>query len=102
MECDYSKLENNFVEYILNLIGPNIELDKSREIKFHALKNIISKAFFIDQTIIPHFFCYGSYPLQTYLPDSDMDVTIILEDKNTHTIITNYSYEFLNKYRKFI
>ncbi len=97
MEYNYKQLENNFVDYILNLVGPNFEIDKSRELKFLFIKNIILKAFYMEHSIIPHIFCYGSYPLRTYLPDSDMDITIILEDKSTKTIITNYSYEFLNK-----
>jgi DNA polymerase sigma len=97
MECNYSQIENNFTEYILSIIGSNLEQDLSREMKFKMIKNIILNGFAFEQGIIPHIFSFGSFPLRTYLPDSDMDITIILEDKTTGSIISNYSYDYLNK-----
>ena len=97
MESNYFQIENKFCDYIVNIIGPNQEQDLLREHKFKSIKNIIQNAFYMDHNIIPHIFSFGSYSLKTYLPDSDMDITIILEDKSTNQIISNYSYEYLNK-----
>jgi len=97
METKFSKLENLFVEHILNLIGPNRANDYDRSEKFFIMKNIIQSSLINETNIIPHIFCYGSFPMKTYLPDSDMDITIILEDKTTNCIITNYSFDYLNR-----
>ena len=97
MECKFFKLERILVDYIINLIGPNTENELDRSEKLNTMKKIINNSFCLEKNIIPHIFCFGSFPLKTYLPDSDMDITIILEDKQTNTIITNFSFEFLNK-----
>lgn len=96
MEYNYAQIDNNFADYIINLIGPSSERDESRENKFKSIKKIILKSF-QDQNIIPHIFSFGSFPMRTYLPDSDIDITIILEDKNSKAIMTNYTYDYLNK-----
>jgi len=98
MECDYTKIENTFRDYIMSILGPNEEHEYSREFKFQSIKKIIQKGFSSEPGIIAHVFSFGSFPLRTYLPDSDMDITVILEDKTTNRIISNLSYEFLNKY----
>jgi DNA polymerase sigma len=97
MECDFTRIENNFRDYILSALGPNVDHDYSREIKFKVIKKIIQNGFASEPGIIPHVFSFGSFPLRTYLPDSDMDITVILEDRNTHQINSNLSYEYLNK-----
>lgn len=93
----YEKLERIFIEYIINLVGPNYENDIYRSEKLKLMISIIKNCFSTEKNIIPHIFLFGSFPMKTYLPDSDMDITIILEDKQTNTIITKYSHEFLNK-----
>jgi DNA polymerase sigma len=97
MENKFEKLERIYVEYIINLIGPNEEIEYERCEKFKIVKKILTNSFITEDNIIPHIFCFGSFPMKTYLPDSDMDITIILEDSHTGNIITHYSYEFLNK-----
>jgi DNA polymerase sigma len=97
MECDFTRIENNFRDYILRALGPNLDHDYSREIKFKAIKKIIQNGFAAEPGIIAHVFSFGSFPLRTYLPDSDMDITVILEDRSTNQIISNLSYEYLNK-----
>lgn len=97
MENKFEKLERIFVEYIINLIGPNEEIEIERSEKLKIMKKILTSSFSIEDNTVPHIFCFGSFPMKTYLPDSDMDITIILEDKETGSIITQYSYEFLNK-----
>lgn len=94
---DYVKIEKHFVDYIINLVGPNEDYDKQREEKFKNIKKIIENSFENEQDLHPHIFCFGSYPLKTYLQDSDLDITIMFEDKTNESIISNYSYEFLNK-----
>lgn len=97
MEFNYSQIEKNFTDYITSIIGPNLEQDLSREKKFQILKSIIQNALIFESNINVHIFSFGSFPLNTYLPDSDIDITLILEDKITRKIITNYSFEYLNK-----
>jgi DNA polymerase sigma len=97
MEINFPQIEKKFTDYIINIIGPSQELDNSRESKFNKIKHILQKAFIQEKGIKFHIFSFGSFPMRTYLPDSDMDITIILEDIQTKTIISNYSYEYLNK-----
>jgi DNA polymerase sigma len=94
---DYKLLEKHFADYILNLLGPNEELDSNREKKFNVLRGIVIGSFIQEIGIIPHVFCFGSFPLKTYLQESDLDITIILEDKIKGTMLSNYSYDYLNK-----
>lgn len=94
---DYKLLEKNFTDYIINLLGPNEDLDFQRENKFNCLRGIIITSFIQEIGIIPHVFCFGSFPLKTYLQESDLDITIILEDKIKGTMLSNYSYDYLNK-----
>ncbi len=97
MENKFEKLERTFVDYVINLVGPNKVNEMERSEKLEIMKHIIKSSFESESNIIPHIFCFGSFPMKTYLPESDMDVTIVLEDCQKGTIITKYSYEFLNK-----
>jgi DNA polymerase sigma len=95
---DFLKLESVFVEYILDLLGPNDDLDKLRIEKFEFIKKIIKEGFAKEYPEIePHIFLFGSFPLKTYLHESDLDVTIIFQDKITKTFFLNNSFDFLNK-----
>jgi hypothetical protein len=94
---DYKQLEKHFADYIINLLGPNEELDAQREKKFNSLRGIIIGSFQQEIGIMPHIFCFGSFPLKTYLQESDLDITIILEDKSKGTMLSNYSYDYLNR-----
>jgi hypothetical protein len=112
---DYEKIEKKFAEYIINLHGPNKEQDKSREIKFEFIKNLILNYFEnlekdalnsegssemklnLNSNLKPHIICFGSYPLKTYLQDSDLDITIIFEDKIKGVYLLNNSFDFLNR-----
>jgi DNA polymerase sigma len=100
---DYLKLERKFVDFILELLGPNEELDKIREARFKFIQGIILTAFekeFPD--VQPHIFLFGSFPLKTYLQESDLDITIIFEDKIKKCFYLNNSFDFMNKYINFI
>ena len=94
---DYKQLEKHFADYIINLLGPNDDLDSQREKKFNSLRGIIINSFMQEIGIVPHIYCFGSFPLKTYLQESDLDITIILEDKIKGCMLSNYSYDYLNK-----
>lgn len=93
---DFTKLENFFVDFILSKVGPTPESDKSREEKFNNIKNILTEAF-KDDSYIPYIFSFGSCSTKTYLTDSDLDITIVFEEKLTNKFAINTSLEFLNK-----
>jgi hypothetical protein len=98
MSLDYTKIENKFADYILNLLGPNEELDKQREEKFNFIKTLIIKSLKVEYPdLTPHIYCFGSFPLKTYLNDSDLDITILFEEKSKGSFILNYSFDFQNK-----
>lgn len=96
MEFNYSLIEKKFSEYILKLIGPSEEQNKIRESKFQKIKNIFERIF-EEQGITAHIFSFGSYPIKTYLPESDIDITIIIEDSSTGKIIPVTSPDYQNK-----
>lgn len=93
---DFTRLENYFVDFILSIVGPTPESDKSRDEKFSKIKNVLMEAF-KDDDYIPHIFSFGSCSTKTYLTDSDLDITIVFEDKVTNKFAINTSLEFLNK-----
>jgi DNA polymerase sigma len=95
---DFIKLESVFTEYILDLIGPNEDLDKKRKENFEFIEQIIKDGISKEYPDIePHVFLFGSYPLKSYLQESDLDVTIIFQDKKNKDFYLNNSFDFLNK-----
>jgi hypothetical protein len=95
---DYKKVENCYSDYIISLVGPNEELDRQREEKFIKIKELILSAFEKESCeYIPHIYCFGSFPLKMYLQDSDLDITIMFEDKEKGTYITSFSFDFINR-----
>ena len=96
LENNYNLIERNFVDYIINLVGPNKESDEIRQSKLSIIKQIIVNGF-KEPDIIVHVFCFGSFPFKDYHKDSDIDVTVVLEDKSTHKLITMNSNEYLNR-----
>ena len=95
---DYSKIEQKFVDYILDQFGPNEELDKQRDEKFNYIKEMIISVFSKEfPDLKPHVLCFGSFPLKTYLQDSDLDICIIFEEDKKNSFFINYSFDFLNK-----
>jgi len=94
---DVTLLENQFTDYIINLLGPNEEQDKLREMKYTIIKKLIISAISVETSITAHVFCFGSYPLKSYLPESDVDITLVLEDKFKGNLFVTYSFDFLNK-----
>ena len=92
------KIEKLFVDFILKGVGPNEERENDRNTKYMLTKNIIKNSLInAYPDYIPYIFTYGSFPLKTYLKDADIDITIILEDKNTHQILIDLSQDIINK-----
>ena len=77
-EYDYSLIEKSFVDYIINIAGPNEESDIYRQSKLEIIKKIIINGFAAEQDVIVHIFSFGSFPFKDYHKDSDIDVTVIL------------------------
>lgn len=96
MECAYNEIDKKFSDYILKLVGPSDEQDQIRELKFKQMKSVLERTF-LAQGIIAHVFSFGSFPFRTYLPESDIDITIVIEDSLSHQIITINNSEYQNK-----
>ena len=91
------KLEKLFVDFILKRVGPNEESENERNSKFIFIKNIIASSISAKYPdYIPYVFTYGSFPIKTYLKEADIDITIILEDKNIHQILLDFSQNNIN------
>ena len=83
-----SKIERLFVDFILNEVGPNDEKEKERNEKYNLVKQLIENALSLNYpNYIPHIFLHGSFSIKTYLKDSDIDITIILENKENHELL---------------
>lgn len=93
---DITKLENNLVDFILKIVGPNKDSDKFRMEKFNLIKEVLKEAF-KDENYIPHIFSFGSCSTKTYLQDSDIDITIAFQEKVDNKFAIDTSLEFLNK-----
>ena len=91
------KLEELFVDFILDIIGPNEIQETERNNKYFIVKKLIeddlSKQF---PEYILHILSYGSFPIKEYLKDADIDITIFLENKNTHEILIDIPGDFIN------
>ena len=94
---NYKKIEELFVDFILDLTGPTPDQEDERIVKFEATKNIIinklNKEFpLYDTYILP----YGSFPMKVYLKNADIDITIILQSKDEKNIIMEMDSELIN------
>ena len=96
LENNYNLIERNFVDYIISIAGPNKESDEKRQSNLSIIKQIIVNGF-NEPDIIVHIFSFGSFPFKDYHKDSDIDVTVVLEDKTSHKLITMNTNDFLNR-----
>ena len=65
--------------------------------EYKIIKNLILKSFQEEQDIKIKIFSFGSFPFKSYHRDSDIDMTIILLDKETDKLISSYSIELLTR-----
>ena len=95
---NYKKIEELFVDLILELIAPNIEREKERNESFSIIKEIIINKFYYK---LPDYFIYilpyGSFPAKTYLKNADIDITIFFELKSSKKIIIDIPGDFINR-----
>ena len=83
-----AKIQRLFVDFILNEVGPNEEKEKDRNSKYNLVKQIIENSLITNYpNYIPHLFLYGSFSIKTYLKDSDIDIAIVLENKENHELL---------------
>ena len=95
---NYKRIEELYVDFILELTGPNYELEKLRERNFDLVKRIIIDVFNKQfQDCITYIFHYGSHSTKTYLKNADIDLTILLESKEDKNIITEMSIEIIDE-----
>jgi len=73
--------EEVFINYFLKRVAPTPESEKRREGIFTQIKGVIENA--LGGPLAVAVMRYGSDPLKTYLPESDVDITVILKD-GTH------------------
>ena len=85
---DYVKIEELFVDYILNKLGPNSETENIRSEVLEKITTIINDILQKDMVdYITYVIPYGSYPVKTYLNDADIDITICFKSKKSNKII---------------
>ena len=95
---NYNKIEELFVDFILDIIGPNLERDKDRNTNLSIVKGIITNIFNKKlPDYITHIFPYGSFPMKTYLKDADIDLTIFFESKFEQKILIELPLDIINK-----
>ena len=100
---NYKKIEELFIDFILNKIGPIEERENERNNNLSIVKGIISNnlAKILPDYII-HVKSYGSFPIKTYLKDADIDITIFFESKSNKIVIIDIPEETLDKAMKLI
>ena len=95
---NYKKIEELFVDLILEIIAPNIEREKERNDSFSIIKEIIINKLYSK---LPDYFIYilpyGSFPAKTYLKNADIDITIFFELKSSKKILIDIPGDIINK-----
>ena len=95
---NYKKIEELFVDYILDIIGPDQERETEREKNFNIINKIISDVFRKElPDFITHIIPYGSFPTKTYLKDADIDITIFFESKKERLILNNINNDYQDR-----
>ena len=95
---NYNKIEELYVDFILDIIGPNANTENDRNTKLKVVKTIITNLF--NQKLpdyITHVYQYGSFPIKTYLKDADIDITIFFESKIEKRILIEVPLDLINK-----
>jgi hypothetical protein len=77
-------VESQFTSYFLQKLGPSKTSENKRKHIFELIKSVIEKTYskssepnHIEGEQNVHVLKYGSDPLKTYLPDSDIDITVV-------------------------
>ena len=94
---NYKKIEELFVDFILDIIGPNAERESERNNNLSIAQKIISNI--LSEKLpdyIIHVFPYGSFPIKTYLKDADIDITILFESKMNKKILIDLPIQLID------
>ena len=95
---NYKKIEELFIDYILNVIGPNEKSETDRNINLSYIKGIILNI--LTQKLPDyktHILQYGSFPIKTYLKDADIDITIFFESKSENRVLIDIPTNIIDK-----
>ena len=95
---NYNKIEELYVDFILEIIGPTLETENERNINLSIVKGIITKIFeekLPDYTT--YLLPYGSFPIKTYLKNADIDITIFFESKSEKKVLLELPVDLINK-----
>ena len=93
-----NKIEELFVDYILNTIGPNDETEKERNKCLELIKGIIAENLVKELTdYIIYVIPYGSFPVKSYLKDADIDITICLWSKINKRMLVDIPNSHIDK-----
>ena len=89
------KIENLFVDYIIDSIGPNKQREEQRQKIFLDIKSIILQSLEVEnKSYLINIIPFGSFPSKMYISDSDIDISILIRNKD-HSLY-DYNYEFLS------
>ena len=95
---NYNKIEELYVDFILDIIGPTLERENKRNINLNIVKSIITKIF---QNKLPDYttyiLTYGSFPMKAYLKNADIDVTIFFGPKIEKKVLIELPLDLINK-----
>ena len=95
---NYKEIEELFVDFILNIIGPNEESENDRNINLKIITDLILNI--LKQKLpdyIAHVLPYGSFPIKTYLKDADIDITIFLESKSKKELLIDFPTHLIDR-----
>ena len=95
---NYKKIEDLFVDFILNKIGPNTERENERNNNLSIVQTIILNILTkrlpdYNSYVLP----YGSFPIKTYLKNADIDITIVFESKAEKKILIDLPTDLIDK-----
>ena len=95
---NYNKIEELYVDFILDIIGPTPERENERNINLSIVKGIIINIFnkkLRDYTT--YISTYGSFPIKSYLKNADIDITIFFESKLEKKVLIDLPLDLINK-----
>ena len=95
---NYNKIEELYVDFILEIIGPTLETENERNINLSIVKGIITKIFeekLPDYTT--YLLPYGSFPIKAYLNNADIDITIFFESKSEKKVLVELRDDLIKK-----
>lgn len=91
------ELENCFVQYIINLVGPTEAIEQELRSKYDQIYDLLQK-FFESTKLNFKIINFGSFPSKIYHTNSDLDVTVVLLDQTGTKVRQDLTYEELEQF----